>query len=194
MARARRSAIRSKRKRCRRPTAEALTRWRGLCWSARSSRISAIPSTAAGVAGVIKIVESMRTGVCPRRCISIHPHRKWIGPPARRGGRSRTSLARPDRPTAACRGVVVRPQRNKCPRDTRAGVAEFASCEIDSKRVRRHAVGGVCEVGIRIGRAGSPVAAVRRAAHRRGSNDVAYSLVTTRASFDYRAVVVGADT
>ena len=54
-----------------------------------------------------------------------------------RGGRSRMSVARPDRPTAACRGVGVRHQRNECPRDTGAGAGGVCDRGVGSQAVRR---------------------------------------------------------
>ena len=61
------------------------------------------------------------------------------------------SLARPDRPTAPCWGVVVRPQWNKRPRDTRAGAARVCGRDVDSKTPAGDAMGVVREVGVGTG-------------------------------------------
>ena len=103
------------------------------------------------------------------------------------------SVARPDRPTAASWGVGVRHQRNECPRHSRAGSGGAGGPEAGPQPSAGDAVGVVREVGVGTGRAGGPVAAVRRAALRFGSHYVANSLVTTRALFDHRAVAVGAE-
>ncbi len=77
------------------------------------------------------------------------------------------SVARSGRPTAACRCVVVRPQRNKRPRDTRAGAPRAADARSKSNTCGRgvtsnacagDAMGVVREVGVGTGRAGGPVA------------------------------------
>ena len=111
-----------------------------------------------------------------------------------RGGRQRTSVARPYRPTAACWRVGVRHQRNECPRDTGAGAGRVWRPR-SRLRKRPPVVPWVLS-------AKSASALAEQAARLRrfveqhpdvDPNDVAYSLVTTRASFDHRAVAVGAE-
>ena len=98
-----------------------------------------------------------------------------------------------DRPTPACWGVGVRHQRNECPRDTGAGTAGARDREAGSSRppvvpwvLSAKSLSALAEQAARLQRF------VEQHADS-DPNDVAYSLVTTRASFDHRAVVVGAE-
>ena len=125
---------------------------------------------AAGVAGMIKAVQSIRHGVVPATLHLDSPTPRWIG----RLERSRWS-------------VSARPWPDQTDRPRRAGVSafgisgtnahvileqappEFATAEPARKRPPVDAVGVVREVGVGTGCAGGPVAAVRRAAPRPGS-------------------------
>ena len=104
------------------------------------------------------------------------------------------SVARPDRPTPACWGVGVRHQRNKCPRDTRAGAAGVG--DRDSRLASRPPVMPWVLSAKSASALAEQAARLRRFVEQHSDldpNDVAYSLVTTRASFDHRAVAVGAE-
>ena len=110
-----------------------------------------------------------------------------------RGGRSRMSMARPDRPTAACWGVGVWHQRNECSRDTGAGAGGVCDRGVGSKPpsvmpwvLSAKSASALAEQAARLQRFVKQRTDV-------DPNDVAYSLVATRASFDHRAVAVGAD-
>ena len=126
---------------------------------------------AAGVAGMIKIVESMRNRVVPAtlHLDSPTPQVDWSSGTIEVVG-SACPWPDQDRPTAACRGVVVRHQRNERPRDTGAGAAGVAAATSASKPSAGDAVGVVREVGVRTGRAGCPVEGLRGEAPRTGSS------------------------
>ncbi len=193
MARARGSATRSKRKRCRRHTAKP-TRRRGHCWSARSSRTSGMHSKRPASPELSRPYKRFGMGWCPRRCIWIRLRPKWIGRPER----SRWSVAHvpgrtePDRPRRAAvssfgiSGTNAHVILEQAP-------PEFAAVPSARKRPPVHAVGVVREVERRhwpSKRPGCGGSSSRTPNWIR--SDVAYSLVTTRALFDHRAVAVGA--
>ncbi len=155
---------------CRRHTARP-TRRRGHYWSARSSRTSVIRSRRPASPGSSRPYSRFGTGWCPPRCIWIRLHRRWIG----RLERSRWSVAHVRGPTSADRPPRV-------PGCRRSASAERMPTSYSSRRRRSSptaksssqrsagdAVGVVREVGVGTGRAGGPVAAVRRAAPRGGS-------------------------
>ena len=78
---------------------------------------------AAGVAGVIKAVQSIRHGLVPATSSGFAYTTGGLVVQKDRGFWQRTSVARPARPTPAGWGVGVRHQRHKCPRNTRTGAA-----------------------------------------------------------------------
>jgi acyl transferase domain-containing protein len=149
---------------------------------------------AAGVAGVIKIVESIRHGMVPAtlHLDSPTPQVDWSSGTIEVIGSARPWPDQPDRPRRAgvsafgVSGTNAHAILEEAP-------AEFGPAESAPKRqlVVPWALSAKSPSAL-----AEQAARLRRFVEQRSDlnpNDVAYSLVTTRALFDHRAVVVGAE-
>ena len=149
---------------------------------------------AAGVAGMIKIVQSIRNGVVPAtlHLDSPTPQVDWSSGTIEVVGRACPWPDQTDRPRRAgvssfgISGTNAHVILEQAP-------AEIAT--VESARKRPSVVPWVLSAKSASALA-EQAARLRRFVEQRPDvdpHDVAYSLVTTRASFDHRAVVVGAD-
>ena len=159
---------------------------------------------ASGIAGIIKVTESLRHGELPRslhaeRALAVHR----LGLRRRRGPPEGTPLA-DQRPPPPGSGVVLRPERHERPPDHRGTAADHRGTAAGRRgaavrdghrhgRLRRRNA-----VAVRPDRPDSrgthrgrrPPARARRGRPRRRPRPIAWSLATTRARFDTRAVVL----
>ena len=116
---ARRSAIRSRRRRCSRPTGRSGTD--GPLWLGSIKSNIGHTQAAGGVAGVIKMVHgACGTACCRRRCTWTSPRTRWTGRRATCAA-DRAGAVAARRASAPRRGLLVRHQRHQRARDPGGG-------------------------------------------------------------------------